>query len=79
MSGDPRRTRHFTCEGRCDDQTILRVSPRALDHTFAATDPELYASVSDGRVAELMELSADERIKAPIIGVSDGRIVLAPA
>jgi hypothetical protein len=64
----------FTCSGRRDDQTFLRVSPRALDRAFAATDPQFYASVSGDRVAQLMELPADECIKAPIIGVCDGRI-----
>jgi hypothetical protein len=64
----------FTCSGRRADQTFLRVSPRTLDRAFAATDPQFYASVFAGRVARLMELPADECIKAPIIGVCNGRI-----
>jgi len=48
--------------------------PRALDRAFATTDPQFYASVRDGWVAQLMELPADEPIRAPIVGAYDGRI-----
>jgi hypothetical protein len=65
----------FTCSFRRDDQTILRVSPGALDRAFAATDPQLYASVHPGKVAHLMALPADARINAPVIGVYDGRLI----
>ena len=64
----------FTCSGRRDGAIILRVSPHALDRAFAATDPQFYASVSADRVARLMELPTDECIKAPIVGVCNGRI-----
>jgi hypothetical protein len=64
----------FSCSNRREDQVILRVSPRALDRAFAATDPQFYASVSIAKVARLLELPADERIPAPIIGAYDGRI-----
>jgi hypothetical protein len=40
----------FRCQYRRDDQVILRVSPRALDCAFAATDPLFYASVNTLRV-----------------------------
>ena len=39
----------FTYSNRRDDQIVLRVSPRALDRAFAATDPDLYRTVSNGR------------------------------
>jgi hypothetical protein len=58
-----------------DDQIILRVNPRALDRAFAATDPLFYASVVSGRVDQLMAMPADERIRAPVIGATEGRLV----
>jgi hypothetical protein len=58
-----------------EDQVILQVSPRALDRAFAATDPRFYASVVSARVKQLMAMPADERVRAPVIGATEGRLV----
>jgi hypothetical protein len=67
----------FTCQPRREGQTTLRVNPATLDRAFAATNPLLYGSVSEGKVQELMELEipADsDGLRVPVVGVTDGRI-----
>jgi hypothetical protein len=54
------------------NEVAIIVGTRALDRTFAATNPEFYEVVSDDRVAELMGL--DEPVRAPSIRAYDGRI-----
>ena len=67
----------FTCQPRRDNQLLLRVNPATLDRAFAATDPLLYGSVSEGKVGKFMalEIPADsDGLSAPVVGVTDGRI-----
>jgi hypothetical protein len=64
----------FTGSNRRDDQTILRVSPRALDRAFAATNPAFYRTVSEVKVTWMMKHLDGKTLKAPILGVLDGRI-----
>ena len=59
---------------RGKDEVVLRVSPYALDRAFAATDPEMYQSVHDGKVAQLMKLPEGTRVPAPKIAACDGRL-----
>jgi hypothetical protein len=64
----------FRCQYRRDDQVILRVSPRALDRAFTATDPLFYASVNTFKVRQLMAIPDDDPVPVPIVGVIDGCI-----
>jgi hypothetical protein len=64
----------FTCGNRSDNETILRVSTRALDRAFAATDPEMYA-LSENKIAFLMDELAGQVITAPVIGVYEGQLI----
>jgi hypothetical protein len=64
----------FTSGYLRDDQTVLRVSPRALDRAFAATDPKVYRTISEVKVTWMLKHLDGQTFRAPIVGVLDGRI-----
>jgi hypothetical protein len=65
----------FDCSlRRREDEALLRISPYSLDRAYAATDPEMYQSVHDGKVAWLQRLPEATRVPAPKIGATEGRI-----
>jgi hypothetical protein len=63
--------RFFCVQG--ERETVLRVSPVALDRAFRATNPEQYKH-DDWRIARLLDLPENTRVGAPQIGVYEGRL-----
>jgi hypothetical protein len=62
----------FHCR-RLEGEVVLRVSNRALDRAFAATDPGMY-QLDPRKIEWMLAFPDGTRLRAPRIAAQDGRI-----